>query len=50
MTEEIFRDNAYEKTCEAIVTQVDEKGISLDRTVFYPASGGQPGDTGGYPP
>ncbi len=46
MTEEIFRDNAYEKTCEAVVTQVDEKGISLDRTIFYPASGGQPGDTG----
>ncbi|MDA0305865.1 MAG: alanyl-tRNA editing protein [Proteobacteria bacterium] len=46
MTEEIFRDNAYEKTCEAVVTGVDEKGISLDRTVFYPASGGQPGDTG----
>ncbi len=46
MTEEIFRDEAYEKTCEAIVAQVDERGIRLDRTVFYPASGGQPGDTG----
>ena len=46
MTEEIFRDEAYEKTCGAIVAQVDERGIQLDRTVFYPASGGQPGDTG----
>lgn len=46
MTEEIFRDNAYEKTCEAVVTQVNDQGIRLDRTVFYPASGGQPGDIG----
>jgi len=46
MTEEIFRDNAYAKTCEATVTQVNEFGIQLDRTVFYAAGGGQPGDTG----
>jgi len=46
MTEEVFRNNAYEKTCEAMVTQVNDKGIRLDRTVFYPASGGQPGDIG----
>jgi misacylated tRNA(Ala) deacylase len=25
---------------------VDERGIRLDRTVFYPTGGGQPGDTG----
>ena len=46
MTEEIFREDAYAKTCEATVTQVDREGIRLDRTVFYPAGGGQPGDTG----
>ena len=46
MTEEIFRDDAYAKTCEATVTGVGEYGIELDRTVFYPAGGGQPGDTG----
>ncbi len=46
MTEEIFRDDAYAKTCEATVTGVGEFGIELDRTVFYPAGGGQPGDTG----
>lgn len=46
MTEEIFRDDAYARSCEATVTGVDERGIRLDRTVFYPAGGGQPGDAG----
>ena len=46
MTEEIFRDDAYARTCESVVTAVDGAGIRLDRTVFYPAGGGQPGDTG----
>jgi misacylated tRNA(Ala) deacylase len=46
MTEEIFRADAYEKGCEARVTAVDAAGIHLDRTVFYPMGGGQPGDTG----
>jgi misacylated tRNA(Ala) deacylase len=42
----LFRDDAYLKSCEATVTAVDEDGIRLDRTVFYPTGGGQPGDTG----
>ncbi|MBM3549271.1 MAG: alanyl-tRNA editing protein [Alphaproteobacteria bacterium] len=46
MTEELFRDDAYLKSCEATVTKVDELGIRLDRTIFYPMGGGQPGDTG----
>ncbi len=46
MTEEIFREDAYARTCQATVTAVDERGIQLDRTVFYPMGGGQPGDTG----
>lgn len=46
MTEELFRDDAYLRRCEAIVTAVDESGIRLDRTVFYPMGGGQPGDIG----
>ena len=46
MTEEIFRQDAYVNQCEARVTAVDDAGIHLDRTVFYPMGGGQPGDTG----
>jgi len=46
MTELVFRDDAYARSCPARVTGVDERGIRLDRTVFYPTGGGQPGDTG----
>jgi len=46
MTEELFREDAYLRSCEATVTAVDDGGIRLDRTVFYYNSGGQPGDTG----
>lgn len=46
MTEEVFRQDAYARTCAACVTAADDAGIRLDRTVFYPLGGGQPGDTG----
>jgi len=42
----IFRDDAYLRSCSAIVSAIDERGIRLDRTVFYPTGGGQPGDSG----
>jgi misacylated tRNA(Ala) deacylase len=46
MTEDLFRRDAYLRSCEAAVIGADERGIRLDRTVFYAAGGGQPGDTG----
>ena len=46
MTEELFRSDAYLKACDAIVTGVHEHAVTLDRTVFYPLGGGQPGDSG----
>jgi len=45
-TEELFRSDSYLQTCDAVVTASDETGVHLDRTVFYPTGGGQPGDTG----
>ena len=42
----VFRDDAYAKECEATVLAVSASGIELDRTVFYPTGGGQPGDSG----
>ena len=46
MTEELFRVNSYLTSCEALVVSADERGIELDRTVFYSMGGGQPGDQG----
>jgi len=45
-TELLFRDDAYLKTATARVVAVGERGIELDRTVFYPLGGGQAGDAG----
>ena len=46
MTEELFREDAMLATCEARIVAVDELGVELDRTVFYPVGGGQAGDAG----
>lgn len=42
----LFRDDPYLQGCEAKVTAVSPEGLRVDRTVFYPEGGGQPGDTG----
>ncbi len=46
MTEQLFAEDAYERTCEARVIDSAPGAIQLDRTVFYSAGGGQPGDSG----
>ena len=46
MTELLFRNDAYLKTATARVIAAQDGRIELDRTIFYPLGGGQPGDTG----
>ncbi len=46
MVEELFRQDAYLKEADAVVTAVEDRGVRLDRSIFYPTGGGQPGDTG----
>ena len=46
MTEDLFRGDAYARDCTAVVTAVRDAALVLDRTVFYPLGGGQPGDAG----
>src|SRR5471032_1822764 len=46
MTEELFRSDTTLNECDALVTVVDERGVQLTRTVFYPHGGGQAGDRG----
>jgi len=45
-TELLFRNDAYLKTAVARVVATGERYVELDRTIFYPLGGGQPGDTG----
>jgi misacylated tRNA(Ala) deacylase len=46
MTEGLFRADAYLREAAATVVSSAPGGIVLDRTIFYPQGGGQPGDLG----
>lgn len=47
-TDPLYHTDAYARTCEARVLEVDEDAaaVALDRTVLYPGGGGQPCDEG----
>ena len=46
MSKKLFWENAYDTTFKAKVVLVEEKGILLDKTMFYPESGNQLSDRG----
>jgi misacylated tRNA(Ala) deacylase len=47
MTEPLFREDAYLRDAPARVVDINDRGgVILDRTIFYPTGGGQPGDAG----
>jgi len=46
MTIELFRNDSYLKSCNSKIIKIDDNGIKLNQTIFYPEAGGQPGDKG----
>jgi misacylated tRNA(Ala) deacylase len=46
MTELLYATDAYLKDVDAVVQEIRDDAVVLDRTVFYPTGGGQPHDTG----
>jgi alanyl-tRNA synthetase len=54
MTDRLYYNDPYLQAFDASVQRVDERGarfaVTLDRSAFYPTSGGQPFDTGALGP
>ncbi|PKO79338.1 MAG: Ala-tRNA(Pro) hydrolase [Betaproteobacteria bacterium HGW-Betaproteobacteria-13] len=46
MTDRVFHADSYARQCDTVVTRSEPGIVELERTVFYPTGGGQPGDRG----
>jgi len=46
MTEKLYWDNPYDTKFDAKIVDIDNDGIILDKTLFYPLGGGQESDRG----
>lgn len=46
MTEKLFYKEPYTKELIAKIVRIDDKKVFLDKTIFYPQAGGEPGDKG----
>jgi misacylated tRNA(Ala) deacylase len=48
MTDPVFYEDSYLRTLTAQVTAIEGEWVELNRTIFYPNGGGQPGDRGSF--
>ena len=46
MTDLLSNSDSYLREFDAVVIQVTDNGVVLDKTAFFPGGGGQPADTG----
>lgn len=46
MSELLYHSHSYLQEFDAVVTDITENALVLDRTAFYPGGGGQPNDIG----
>ncbi|MEH7457142.1 alanyl-tRNA editing protein [Bacillus sp. JJ1127] len=46
MTEALFLEDAYKRSCQTEITKVDGDKVFVKETIFYPTGGGQECDTG----
>jgi misacylated tRNA(Ala) deacylase len=47
MTDMLFREDPYMREAQGrVIAHTEEGGVVLDASLFYPTSGGQPGDSG----
>ena len=46
MTDAVYYTDPYAQSLDASISDIGPNYVVLDRTIFYPTAGGQPGDTG----
>lgn len=46
MTDKLYLEDPYRRSCEAEVLSIEDDWLLLSRTIFYPGGGGQPADRG----
>ncbi len=47
MRHELYLENSYVSELETVIENINEFGVKLKNTIFYPRGGGQPEDKGG---